>query len=99
MKKFVQNVIKIWNKGDWVDVSKESKDQSIESVSLLLDSTKALNSLEWKTIYSFETAINETISWYKSYYNNDALMRELSINQIKHYSKKANQISITWAIN
>ena len=99
VEKVVQNVIKIWNKGDWVDVSKESKDQSIESVSLLLDSTKALNSLEWKTIYSFETAINETISWYKSYYNNDALMRELSINQIKHYSKKANQISITWAIN
>ena len=99
VEKVVQNVMKIWNKGDWVDVSKESKDQSIESVSLLLDSTKALNSLEWKTIYSFETAINETISWYKSYYNNDALMRELSINQIKHYSKKANQISITWAIN
>ena len=99
VEKIVQNIIKIWNRGDWVDVSKESKDQSIESVSLLLDSTKALNSLEWKTIYSLETAINETISWYKSYYNNDALMRELSINQIKHYSKKANQISITWAIN
>ena len=99
VEKVVQNVIKIWNKGDWVDVSKESKDQSIESVSLLLDSTKALNSLEWKTIYSFETAINETISWYKSYYNNHVSMRELSINQIEQYSKKANQMNIAWAIN
>ena len=99
VEKIVQNIIKIWNKGDWIDVSKESKDQSIESPSLLLDSTNALNSLEWKTIYSFETAINETISWYKSYYNNSASMRELSINQIEQYSKKANQMNITWAIN
>ena len=99
VEKIVQNIIKIWNRGDWVDVSKESKDQSIESVSLLLDSTKALNSLEWKTIYSLETAINETISWYKSYYNNHVLMRELSINQIEQYSKKANRMNIAWAIN
>ena len=99
VEKIVQNIIKIWNKGDWIDVSKESKDQSIESSSLLLDSTNALNSLEWKTTYSFETAINETISWYKSYYNNSASMRELSINQIEQYSKKANQMNITWAIN
>jgi len=99
VEKIVQNIIKIWNRGDWVDVSKESKDQSIESVSLLLDSTKALNSLEWKTIYSLETAINETISWYKSYYNNHVSMRELSINQIEQYSKKANQMNIAWAIN
>ena len=99
VEKIVQNIIKIWNRGDWVDVSKESKDQSIESVSLLLDSTKALNSLEWKTIYSLETAINETISWYKSYYSNHVSMRELSINQIEQYSKKANQMNIAWAIN
>jgi CDP-glucose 4,6-dehydratase len=99
VEKIVQNIIKIWNRGDWVDVSKESKDQSIESVSLLLDSTKALNSLEWKTIYSLETTINETISWYKSYYNNHVSMRELSINQIEQYSKKANQMNIAWAIN
>ena len=99
VEKIVQNIIKIWNKGDWIDVSKESKDQPIESSSLLLDSTNALNSLEWKTIYSFETAINETISWYKSYYDNGASMRELSINQIEQYSKKANQMNITWAIN
>ena len=99
VEKIVQNIIKIWNRGDWVDVSKESKDQSIESVSLLLDSTKALNSLEWKTIYSLETAINETISWYKSYYNNHVSMRELSINQIEQYSKKANQMNIAWGIN
>ena len=30
---------------------------------------------------------------------NDTSMRELSINQIEQYSKKANQMNITWAIN
>ena len=95
----VQNTIKIWNEGDWVDISKESKDQPNELSSLLLDSTKALNSLEWKTIYSFETAINETISWYKSYYNNDTSMKDLSVYQIEQYSKTADQMNITWAGN
>ena len=99
VEKVVQNVIRIWNKGDWIDVSKESRDQPTELVSLLLDSTKALNSLEWKTTYSFENAINETISWYKSYYNNDTPMRELSVNQIEQYSKTANRMNITWTGN
>jgi len=99
VEKVVQNTIKIWNKGDWVDISKESKDQPNELSSLLLDSTKALNSLEWKTIYSFETAISETISWYKSYYNNDISMKDLSVYQIEQYSKTADQMNITWAGN
>ena len=104
--KVVQNTIRIWNKegsekekGDWVDTSKESANQPNESISLLLDSTKALTSLEWKTIYSFETAINQTVSWYKSYYNNDTSMKELSVHQIEQYSKTADQMNITWAGN
>ncbi len=104
VEKVVQNIIRIWDKdgsekGSWLDTSKESKNQPNESISLLLDSTKALTSLEWKTIYSFETAINQTISWYKSYYNNDTSMKELSIHQIEQYSKTADQMNITWAGN
>ena len=104
VEKVVQNTIRIWDKdgsekGGWVDTSKESKDQPNESVSLLLNSTKALNSLEWKTIYSLETAINETISWYKSYYNNSTSMKDLSLYQIEQYSKTAAQMNITWAGN
>jgi len=104
VKKVVQNTIRIWDKdgsekGSWLDTSKESKNQPNESISLLLDSTKALTSLEWKTIYSFETAINQTISWYKSYYNNDTSMKELSVHQIEQYSKAADQMNMTWAKN
>ena len=104
VEKVVQNIIRIWDKdgsekGSWLDTSKESKNQPNESISLLLDSTKALTSLEWKTIYSFETAINQTISWYKSYYNNDTSMKELSVHQIEQYSKTADQMNITWAGN
>ena len=104
VEKVVQNIIRIWDKdgsekGSWLDTSKESKNQPNESISLLLDSTKALTSLEWKTIYSFETAINQTVSWYKSYYNNDTSMKELSVHQIEQYSKTADQMNITWARN
>jgi dTDP-D-glucose 4,6-dehydratase len=97
---------RIWNKegsekgkGDWVDTSKKSENQPNELVSLRLDSRKALTSLEWRTIYSFETAINQTISWYQSYYNNDTSMKELSVHQIERYSKTADQTNITWAGN
>ena len=104
VEKVVQNIIRIWDKdgsekGSWLDTSKESKNQPNESISLLLDSTKCLTSLEWKTIYSFETAINQTVSWYKSYYNNDTSMKELSVHQIEQYSKTADQMNITWAGN
>ena len=104
VEKVVQNIIRIWDKdgsekGSWLDTSKESKNQPNESISLLLDSTKALTSLEWKTIYSLETAINQTVSWYKSYYNNDTSMKELSVHQIEQYSKTADQMNITWAGN
>ena len=104
VEKVVQNIIRIWDKdgsekGSWLDTSKESKNQPNESISLLLDSTKALTSLEWKTIYSFETAINQTVSWYKSYYNNDTSMKELSVHQIEQYSKTADQMNITWTGN
>jgi len=104
VEKVVQNTIRIWDKdgsekGSWLDTSKESKNQPNESISLLLDSTKALTSLEWKTIYSFETTINQTISWYKSYYNNDTSMKELSVHQIEQYSKAADQMNMTWAKN
>jgi len=104
VEKVVQNIIRIWDKdgsekGSWLDTSKESKNQPNESISLLLDSTKALTSLEWKTIYSFETAINQSVSWYKSYYNNDTSMKELSVHQIEQYSKTADQMNITWAGN
>ena len=104
VEKVVQNTIRIWDKdgsekGSWLDTSKESKNQPNESISLLLDSTKALTSLEWKTIYSFETTINQTISWYKSYYNNDTSMKELSVHQIEQYSKVADQMNMTWAKN
>ena len=104
VEKVVQNIIRIWDKdgsekGSWLDTSKESKNQPNESISLLLDSTKALTYLEWKTIYSFEMAINQTVSWYKSYYNNDTSMKELSVHQIEQYSKTADQMNITWAGN
>ena len=106
VEEVVQNAIRIWNKegsekgkGDWVDTSKKSENQPNELASLRLDSRKALTSLEWRTIYSFETAINQTISWYQSYYNNDTSMKELSVHQIERYSKTADQMNITWAGN
>jgi CDP-glucose 4,6-dehydratase len=49
---------------------------------LKLDNTKAVCLLGWKPIWNTETAIEKTIEWYKSYYNNNQI---LTVSHIKEY--------------
>ena len=49
---------------------------------LKLDNTKAVSLLGWKPIWNTETAIEKTIEWYKSYYNNNQI---LTVSHIKEY--------------
>ena len=47
--------------------------------------------LGWKTIYTFDETIDETVSWYKQFYKNSNKIKNFSMNQISKYIKKANQ--------
>jgi len=97
VKEVVENILKVWNNNnDWEDMSKNSSTHPKESSTLKLDSNKALNSLDWHTVYSFNELISETVDWYRTNLDDSILMRELSINQIKKYSDKAKQMNIMW---
>ena len=98
VEQIVELVIKEWNSGKWIDAS-GNFDARYESASLILDPSKAFNLLKWKTIYSLDETIHETILWYKKYFENKIEIKEYSIQQIKNYCKKAQEMNMVWATN
>ena len=98
VKQIVELVIREWNSGKWIDVS-NNDDALYESSSLILDSSKAFNLLKWRTIYSLDESIRETILWYKKYLENKINVKEYSIQQIKNYCKKAQKMNMVWTRN
>ena len=66
------------------------KNKFKEAGLLKLDSKKAFNYLNWKTILSFHDTIKYTAEWYKNFYKYKSEV--ITIKQIKGYYKKINII-------
>lgn len=69
----------------WEDISIEfgkPKDNPHEANLLKLDNTKAISLLGWKPKWNTEQAIQKTIEWYRTYYNDGELK---TLEQIKEY--------------
>ena len=56
-----------------------------ESKKLNIDSTKALNELNWKAEWNFHDVFSNTIDWYKSVHTQEAAAREISELQLSLY--------------
>jgi CDP-glucose 4,6-dehydratase len=61
--KLVEEAIRCWGKGTWVDAS--STDHVHEANLLQLDITKSINTLNWKPKLRFKEAVQWTMDWYK----------------------------------
>ncbi|HDR4437682.1 CDP-glucose 4,6-dehydratase [Bacillus thuringiensis serovar brasilensis] len=61
----IQSVIKLWNKQ--LTITSPSTNAPYESPVLTLDSTKAVNKLNWTPKLSTDNAIAWTVDWYKQY--------------------------------
>lgn len=61
-----------------------------------IDSTKARKRLDWKLVFSISDSIVETINWYKSFYKDEANMKDITINQINNYISKAREKNLAW---
>lgn len=61
----IQSVIKLWNKQ--LTITSPSTNAPYESPVLTLDSTKAVNKLNWTPKLSTDNAIAWTFDWYKQY--------------------------------
>lgn len=90
----LKNSIKAWGSGNFkIDKNKNPHEANL----LKLDISKVRSILKWEPCYDVRTAVEETIKWYKNFYNNkDVDMKDFTINQIKKFSKVANEKNILW---
>ena len=80
--------------GDWKDDTEPN--QAHEAGLLNLTIEKAHHLLQWRPCWSFEQAVEKTVSWYQA----DAScsdMREKTLSQILTYCESARKLSIAWA--
>ena len=83
VEQIVKKVIKTWGKGQ-MTVSRAGS--SIHEANLLmLDIKKAKENLCWTPTYDINTAIKETVEWYKCFYEQHTDMLEFTKQQITTY--------------
>jgi len=96
VEEIVKRTIKNWDSKSTIKMQNNS-DVLYESEALLLDSSKANQRLGWKNVCSIDQALDETIEWYKTYYENNKDMKQFTINQIKNYISYGQQNNLAWA--
>ncbi len=84
VKEVIENLIKIYGKGDWEDVSVKNKHH--EAGLLKLDITKARQKLKWEPLLDFTKTLNLTVEWYKKYKKQNA--RQICEQQIEMYMQQ-----------
>lgn len=77
-----------------IEISKNT-DEHHEANLLMLDCAKANKTLKWKAVWGIDKTIDKTISWYKSYYENNKI---LSLEDLTNYVSDAQSANILWAV-
>tara|TARA_B100001540_G_scaffold110661_1_gene99241 strand:- start:2393 stop:3505 length:1113 start_codon:yes stop_codon:yes gene_type:complete len=98
VKEIVKKLITNWGSGSWSNPSPK-KIQPHESKYLALDTTKAKLNLKWNSVYDIDKTIDETVFWYKSYYEKSASMYELTLKQITNYVETARKMKLDWSLS
>jgi len=96
VKDLVSIIIEKWNSNIDFEIEKNSNDL-YESPSLTIDSSKANKYLGWKTTFSIDEAINETVLWYKKFVDGNTNMQKFTIQQIDNYIINAKENNLIWA--
>lgn len=92
----IKKSIDTWESGSYIV---DNSDNNLHEANLLkLDISKAKSKLKWKPVYNSDKAIEETINWYKEFYENKSFnAKEFSIKQINDYAKEAKNKKIIWS--
>jgi CDP-glucose 4,6-dehydratase len=98
-RELVEKVIGLWGGGRYETGSEQSEQ---ETALLRLNWDKAANRLGWRTAYSWEEAVMETVGWFKRY--QAQLSREPAVDMygvcaehIRAYTNRAREQGILWA--
>lgn len=94
----VNRVIRKWGSGKYKIILE--KDQKLHEANLLkLDISKAVFKLKWIPLINIDSAIEDTINWYRTFYNNnDNDMYDYTVSQIINYIDIAKKKSLAWTI-
>ena len=96
VEEVVKRVIELWGGGEYKIMNSNIKYH--EAKLLKLDISKAHFYLKWKSIYSVDKALEETINWYKEYYSGGNNVYTYTLGQIKSYIDEAKFKNITWTL-
>jgi len=90
----VSEVLKRWP-GRWDD---KSEPNAVHEAGLLMLSTaKAKKFLHWRPTWDFQTAIANTVEWYRGVNENAAAAEDVTRAQITEYENAARAAKIAWA--
>ena len=87
VEQIVKKIIQQSSKGKYRKKFNKRDKEYHEADTLMLNSTKAKKLLNWRSIYTNNESLFETIEWYEQYYDKKD-MKEFSIKQIQKYMKK-----------
>ncbi|RZJ95382.1 MAG: CDP-glucose 4,6-dehydratase [Hymenobacter sp.] len=80
----VMTALKIWGSGEYVHP--ELANQPHEAGLLKLDISKATTALHWSPKFNSQTAIAETLNWYKVYFENPAQIAAYTSEAVSTYA-------------
>ncbi len=93
----VEEMSKYWDKVKWKNISPGSNTIK-ESDLLKLNCDKALNELDWSAVFNFSETVENTVRWYKDFYENKNIpVSSISKFQITSYMEKARIRGLNWA--
>jgi CDP-glucose 4,6-dehydratase len=92
----VSQMSQYWEQVSWQDIS-DKGDGPPESGLLKLNCDKALHQLGWRAIWNFERTVQETVEWYKTYYEQPESIPGLTNSQILRYQQDAKELGLLWA--
>lgn len=95
VRDLTEKIIKKWGSGS-IGIK---RNYLHEAKYLRLDSSKISNILKWKSTYSIEESIDETVNWYLNYKKNKRTIYDYTVSQIENYVSKANKSKNVWANN
>ena len=95
VKELIEVFLSYWGPGFWRHENIDSDKK--ESTLLKLSCDKALHSLGWDAILTFEDTVKSTAQWYKTYYHGKENMYECSLSQIGYYLTEAKRKNASWA--
>ncbi|GGE55761.1 CDP-glucose 4,6-dehydratase [Pedobacter psychrotolerans] len=96
VKDLIDETLLIESKGGYI--IPEGTPKLHEAVLLKLDISKAANYLKWKPVLNFKETVKFTVDGYLTDIADDGNILESRLNQIKEYTKKAEEKLINWSI-